>query len=293
MAQLSRREFAALAGSMAATFTIGQETSHAAAVTAQDVIDRIRKNIGVDWKPESLDGVKAGDPSIVVKGVVTTSMATLSVLRAAVKRDANLVITAQPTFYGRTDAARSPSADPIVTAKNEFIAKNNVVIFRLSEHWRMRQPDPLLQGMAAALGWTKYQTAGDPMRVELPAITLDALAAHVKTRLQLRGGIRVVGDPQARVQRVGLLPGTTPIQASLKMLPNVDVVLAGEVREWESVEYARDTAFSGRKKGLIVVGRVTSEEPGMNVCASWLKGFVPEVPIAHLPAGDPYWRPAS
>jgi putative NIF3 family GTP cyclohydrolase 1 type 2 len=292
MAQLSRREFAALAGFMAATFTLGQK-SRAAAITAQDVIDRIKKNIGVEWKPESLDGLKAGDPSMAVKGVITTSMATLSVLRAAVKTGASLVITAQPTFYGRTDAARSPSPDAIVAAKNEFIAKNNLVIVRLSEHWRMRQPDPLVQGMATALGWTRYQTAGDPTRVHVPAMTLDALAAHVKTRLQLRGGIRVVGDAQARVQRIGLLPGTTPIQASLKMLPNVDVVVAGEVREWESVEYARDTAFSGLKKGLILVGRVTSEEPGMNVCAGWLRAFVPEVPIAHLPAGDPYWRPAS
>jgi putative NIF3 family GTP cyclohydrolase 1 type 2 len=278
---------------MAATFTLGQRRSHAAAITAQDMIDRIKKNIGVEWKPESLDGLKAGDPSMVVKGVITTSMATLSVLRAAVKTGANLVITAQPTFYGRTDAARSPNQDAIVAAKNEFIANNNLVIFRLSEHWRMRQPDPLVQGMAAALGWTRYQTTADPMRVQVPAMTLDALAAHVKTRLQLRGGIRVVGDAHARVQRIGLLPGTTPIQASLKMLPNVDVVLAGEVREWESVEYARDTAFSGLKKGLILVGRVASEEPGMNVCAGWLRTFVPDVPIAYLPAGDPYWRPAS
>ena len=94
------------------------------------------------------------------------------------------------------------------------------------------------------------------------------------------------------VQRVGLLPGTTPIQAALKMLPNVDVIVAGEVREWESVEYVRDKVFAAEKKGLILVGRVVSEEPGMNVCANWLKTFVSEVPIRHISAGDPYWRPS-
>ena len=98
--------------------------------------------------------------------------------------------------------------------------------------------------------------------------------------------------PRTMVQRVGLLPGTTPIQAALKMLPNVDVIVAGEVREWESVEYVRDKVFSGEKKGLILVGRVVSEEPGMDVCANWLKTFVPEVPIRHISAGDPYWRPS-
>ena len=76
------------------------------------------------------------------------------------------------------------------------------------------------------------------------------------------------------------------------MLPEVDVIVAGEVREWESVEYVRDQVFSGAKKGLILLGRVVSEEPGMEVCANWLKTFVPEVPIRHLAAGDPYWMPA-
>jgi hypothetical protein len=76
------------------------------------------------------------------------------------------------------------------------------------------------------------------------------------------------------------------------MLPDVDVIVAGEVREWESVEYARDTVFAGEKKALILVGRVVSEEPGMSLCADWLKTVVTEVPIRHIAAGDPYWRPS-
>ena len=177
-------------------------------------------------------------------------------------------------------------------AKNEFISRNNLVVFRLSDHWRQRQPDPHAQGIAAALRWSKYQSAGDPFRFEIPALTLNALASNVKSALRSRGGIRVIGDPRTVVQRVGLLPGTTPIQAALKMLPSVDVIVAGEVREWESVEYARDKVFSGENKGLILVGRIVSEEPGMEVCANWLKTFVSEVPIRHLSAGDPYWRPS-
>ena len=163
---------------------------------------------------------------------------------------------------------------------------------RLSDHWRQRQPDPLAQGIAEALGWSKYQSASDAARVQMPAVRLDALAGHVKRALRARGGIRVLGDPQTMVSRVGLLPGTTPIQAALKMLPAVDAIVAGEVREWESVEYVRDKVFAGEKKGLLLVGRVVSEEPGMRVCANWLKTLVSEVPIRHISAGDPYWSPS-
>jgi hypothetical protein len=93
------------------------------------------------------------------------------------------------------------------------------------------------------------------------------------------------------VQRVALLPGSTPIAAAVATLPNVDVVIAGEVREWESVEYARDAVESGQRKAMILVGRIVSEDPGMQVCANWLKTLVPEVAVRHVGAGDPYWRP--
>jgi putative NIF3 family GTP cyclohydrolase 1 type 2 len=301
--QLSRRDFTALAAAaVAAPFTV--TSTSAATITAQDLVDRIKKQIGVEWKAESLDGIKAGDPATVIKGVATTSMATLDVLQQAVKAGANVVISAQPTFYSRSDARTPPAgrgappgpppADPVFTAKNELIAKHNLVVIRLSEHWKLRQPDPLVEGIAAALGWTRYQSSGDPRQFDVPATTLDALAASVKKTLRSRGGMRIVGDPQTSVRRVGVLPGTTPIQASLKLLPLVDVIVAGEVREWESVEYARDVAFFGKpKRGLLLLGRVVSEEPGMSVCANWLKTVVAEVPVRHIAAGDPYWRPAQ
>lgn len=301
MADLTRREFAALAAAAAAPF-VPTKVSSAPVVTAGEVIERIKKNIGVDWKPDSVDTVKAGDLSTVAKGIVTTSMATMEVLQQAVKTGANIVLTAQPTFYARADvpsppagrgeANHAPAPDRVFTAKNEFIARNRLVVFRLSDHWRQRRPDPLTQGLAAALRWSKYQSADDSQRLDIPAVSLDALVSNVKEALRSRGGIRVIGDPRTTVTRIGLLPGTTPIQAALKMLPNVDVIVAGEVREWETVEYVRDKVFAGEKKGLILVGRVVSEEPGMAICADWLKTFVTEVPVRHISAGDPYWRPA-
>src|SRR3954452_7698596 len=75
----------------------------AATVTAQDIIDRVKKNIGVDWSSEDVDTFKAGDPATIVPGVVTTSMATLDVLQKAVQAGANFVITAAPTFYSKAD----------------------------------------------------------------------------------------------------------------------------------------------------------------------------------------------
>ncbi len=287
MTQFPRREFVALAA--AAPFALFQKSPNdSGALTAQEVVDRIKKSVGVEWKPDTVDTFKAGDPALVVKGVVTTGMATMDVLKQAVTAGANLVITAEPTFYSRADIA---TPDPVCAAKSDFINKNGLVIWRFSDHWRLRKPDPLVQGLADVLGWSTLRAADDPTRVSIPSITLGALASRVKKTLNARGGIRVIGDPETKVERVALLPGATPLRASLDTLPGVDAIVAGEVREWESVEYARDTVTAGSKKGLILLGRVLSEDPGMNVCAQWIRKVVPQLTTTWIRVGDPYWRP--
>jgi putative NIF3 family GTP cyclohydrolase 1 type 2 len=268
-------------------------------ITAQQVVDRIQQKIGIPWKSQTVDTFKAGDPATVVKGIVTTSMATMDVLKEAVKVSANFVITCEPTFYSRSDNA-SPApgrggapaaADVIFGAKNDFIRTNGLVIWRFAEHWRDRKPNPFAVGLTDALGWTKYRMAADPTHVRISPARLDTLASDLKKTLKARGGIRVVGNPELRIEKIALLTGTTAIQASLEALPGVDAIIAGEVREWESVEYVRDKIAAGEKKALILVGRVVSEDPGMNVCAQWIRTIVPEVSTAWIPVGDPYWRP--
>ena len=301
MGHLSRRQFAAAAGggSLLAPSVIAQQTK---AVTAADIVERIRANVGVDWKTDTVDTFKAGDPATAVKGITVASMATMDVLKKAVAAGANFVITAEPTFFGKADSPNpapgrgrggqpvNAAPDPVLTAKQEFIEKNGLVIWRFSDHWRLRKPDPLIQGLSETMGWTKNQASGDPSHFVLQAISLDELAGAVKSKLEIRAGMRVVGDPATEIRTVGLLPGTTALAAALKMLPYVDAIVAGEVREWESVEYAQDTVTAGMKKGLILTGRIMSEEPGMKLCASWLKTLVPGTKVEWIATGDPYWR---
>jgi putative NIF3 family GTP cyclohydrolase 1 type 2 len=300
MPSLSRREFVRLgAGAAAVPFVLDSAPARAAALSAQAIVDRIRQRLGVEWNANSVDTFKAGDPSTAVTGIVTTSLATIDVMRRAMQAGANLIISSGPTFYSRADSptpagrrgAAPPPSDPVFTAKQKFITEQGLVVWRFSDHWRARTPDPFAQGIGDALGWARYRVNGDPRRLTVPAITTDALARNVTAKLNVRGGIRVIGKPDARVQKIALLPGTHPIQTLLAVLPEVDLIIAGEIREWESSEYARDLVHTGRNKGLILVGRSVSEEAGMNVCAGWLKTIVTDVPVRWLPAGDPYWRP--
>jgi hypothetical protein len=46
---------------------------------------------------------------------------------------------------------------------------------------------------------------------------------------------------------------------------------------------------TGAGTALIVLGHAISEEAGMAYLAEWLRARVPDVPITHVPAGDPFW----
>src|SRR5580698_8278893 len=98
MHQISRRKFVALTAAGVATSPLMvRALSMGGAVTAQEIVDRIKKSIGGEWKPDSVDTFKAGDPSTAVTGIVTTALASLDVLGRAVKAGANLIITCEPT----------------------------------------------------------------------------------------------------------------------------------------------------------------------------------------------------
>lgn len=69
------------------------------------------------------------------------------------------------------------------------------------------------------------------------------------------------------------------------------MLVIGETHEWELVEYVQDMITTGKKKALVILGHVVSEQAGMKYCAEWLRSFVTEVPVDFVAAPEPYWRP--
>lgn len=299
---ISRRQFAALAGAgwLSGTtllasphlLTENSATTSTGTLTARQIIARIQQIVGVPWKTPTVDTFKAGDPDTPVKGIATTFMSTFDLLQRAAKADKNLIITHEPTFYNHQDETQNLEGDPVYRAKQDFIKKNDLVIWRFHDHWHARTPDGVILGLAKALGWEKFQSASDQNLFSLPPTTLEKVARHAQESLKIRT-LRVLGDPQTPVSKAALSVGYSGLMDTVKTLAQVDVILSGEQREWEGIEYAQDAVAAGEKKGLIMLGHDISEDPGMNVCAAWLKTFITEVPVEWIPAGEPFWRPAA
>lgn len=277
----------------AALLTAGPSRGQSAPLTAHDVIARIQAHVGVPWREQTVDTVKAGDPNTPVKGIATTMVATLDLLHRASADQRNMVIVHEPTFYSsNADEAGAPgnADDPLFKLKRDFIEKNQMVVFRFHDHWHGHRPDGIIHGMAIALGWDKYQVPDNPRLFALPKTSLEALAKDIRERLGVRA-MRIVGDPQTIVSKAAFNPGSTGLNQFQRYFsgPDVDVFVCGEPREWDADEYARDAIASGKKKGLIILGHDMSEEGGMAECARWLKTFISEVPVQFMPAGEAFW----
>jgi len=260
-------------------------------ITARELVTQIQKQVGVEWKTDTVDTFKAGNPDTPVTGVAVTMMATMDVLQRASAKGLNFVITHEPTFYAHLDTPEGiPQSDAVWAEKRAFIEKHGMVIWRFHDHWHMRKPDGIEAGSVHALGWEKFQRADNQYLFVIPETTLKELARQVSEKLG-SSVVRVVGDPDMKITKVGFSPGAAGSQREIRALEQDDVqaLMVGETREWETVEYAADAVSEGRKKALIVIGHIPSEQPGMEECARWLKGFVKNVPVEFVPAKQPFW----
>jgi len=262
-------------------------------LTAREVVQRIQDHVGVPWQKETVDTFKAGDPDIKVTGIAVTMMATFDVLQRAAASGANLIITHEPTFYNHLDDFNEipqKENDPVLAEKLAFIKEHHLVIWRFHDHWHKRSPDGIEAGMTHALGWEAFQDKRNQYLFTIPETTLEKLAAVLKARLELHT-MRVVGDPKMKITRVALSPGAAGMHREIGALENPDIqlLITGESREWETVEYTDDAVSEKKNKALIVLGHIPSEQAGMEECTRWLKTFVSEVPVNFVPAAQPFW----
>lgn len=259
--------------------------------TARQIIDRIKANVGVPWREQTVDTIKAGDPDTPVTGIATTMMATFDVLRRAAAEGKNLVITHEPTFYSHLDKTDALEAekDAVWADKEKFIREHKMVVWRFHDHWHMRRPDGIIEGVLRYLAWEKFYNP-ETRLAKIPETTVGNLAAYVQKKLGAKV-LRVVGDKDMKVTTVALQPGAGGPAGHLRALrrSEVEVLLIGEVPEWETIEYVNDAAAQGKRKALFLIGHIPSEQPGMDNCAGWLKTFIKDVPVSFVPTIEPFW----
>ena len=254
--------------------------------TVQDIMNTIIASVPGATFPETVDTLKTGDAGRNVRAVAVTFMATYEVIERAIQLDADLIITHEPTFYGHTDETVWLEYDSVYQAKRRLIDEHHIAIWRFHDYLHSLQPDPTITGLLKALDWTTYALPEQPFVCQLPPRSLHDLVLEIKSKLGL-ATVRVVGDMEMICKTVGFLVGASGGQMHIGALSgwSLDVLVCGEINEWETNEYVRDAIATGHSQALIVIGHSVSEEDGMREITSWLQERLPEIPITFIPTG--------
>ncbi len=256
--------------------------------TVQEIIDLVLKEIpGAPFK-QTVDTIKSGSADAKVTGIVTTMFATVDIIKKAAEQKANFIIAHEPTFYNHTDDVAWTGENAIVKQKQELLKQNNITVWRFHDQWHAHKPDGITYGVLKRVNWVQYNQNAEKV-FSIPASSVKQIAEHLKTSLGIER-VRVIGDLSSSCEKIALLPGAWGGQNQIATVEKEkpDLVIVGEVHEWETAEYIRDARALGSKTSLIVLGHSVSEEPGMEWLAEWLQPKLEGIKVTHIDSNNPF-----
>jgi len=256
--------------------------------TVGEIMDNIIKEVPGTPIKQTVDTLKSGSPDQKVTGIVTTMFSTIAVIEQAKALNANFIIAHEPTYYNHEDNKNWVNNNKVQQQKQALLEKYQIAVWRFHDYCHRLQPDAISYGVAKKTDWLSYYKAGNSI-LEIPDISLGKLIVHLKTSLGI-AHLRVIGNMEQSCKRIALLPGAWggAMQVTIAESQKPDVMIVGELQEWETAEYIRDAQSFGKPISLIVLGHAQSEEPGMEWVAEWLQPKFPGISIKHIASGNPF-----
>jgi len=291
----SRRKFIATVGAVAGgqiflSPFIGKSTSNIfinEPITVAQIIDRFIKDVPGGVLKQTVDTLKSGSLDMQVKGIVTSMFATVDVIRKTIAAGANFIIAHEPTFYNHEDAVEWLKNDPVYQYKANLLKENNITVWRCHDYIHRLIPDAVTMGVLTELDWKQYADKKIPNLITLPPIYLKELIKHLKIRMGIEA-VRYIGDINQTCSRILMYPGAAGKNAHISGIEHFkpDVLICGEMSEWETAEYIRDARSKGDNICLIVLGHIASEEAGAVFLIEWLKEKFPSIKAQFIPSGN-------
>jgi len=260
----------------------------------------------VDWD-YTVDQFLAGDPESEVKGIAVSWLPTFFTLEKALEEGCNLFVTHEEVYTVVLDekgkvAGLPPwlppwvyrmridhiSQDDAWVRKKKWLDEKGMVILRCHDFWDDFPEIGIHGAWADWLGFTGKPVASKKYYEvhKIGDVTLGKLAENILQKVKSLGQdvIHVIGDLNRKVSRIAL--GTGAITNYREMYPmGADVLLVTDDGT-NFVEYGQWSLDSDIP--LIIVNHATSEEPGMQTLARYMREKFPEVPVIEIPVGCIY-----
>jgi putative NIF3 family GTP cyclohydrolase 1 type 2 len=231
------------------------------------------RDLGMD------EGFRWGDPEVEVTGVMVAFFQVVEAIEACAEAGMNLLIVhelLQMPYPWRTGGGLEQHLTwPVNYNRISRLATHDITLFRAHgtlDHFCIQEAFVDLLGLGEPIvedGFTSL--------FEVERQPLGELVEEVKSRTGLPA-VRVMGDLERKVSRVGLPWGGTGLSVNAGFLNGViehdpEVLIAGESDEY-AMRMVRDCDVA-----LIETGHAVSEEPGLERFAEYLDESFPELPV--------------
>lgn len=267
---------------------------------AGTVLKNIKTMLEAPAEDPIYEGLVAGREAQEIRAVAVCATPTVRVLREAAERGCNLVIADGHPFYTYTPDWGAANVRELVDntalgqAKQALIENNQLAIIRLPTAFQRRFPTDAAMALAQALGLRDVTYSGDPaakfVLASVSPTAIDELAMMFAEYYRCRG-IRLMGHRELAVKRIAIGSGLLSPADIAEMLadPTVDLVVGGEVVEWEGAPYFEDVITSGRGAGLLLTGQAMSREPLARAMSARVQPTLPNLSVVTISDTDPVW----
>jgi putative NIF3 family GTP cyclohydrolase 1 type 2 len=256
-------------------------------ITVGQVIDKFISEVPGGKLEKTVDTLKSGSLDMKVTGIVTTMFATVEVIKKTIALGANFIIAHEPTFYSHTDSTDWLEKDPTYEYKKTLLKENNITVWRCHDYIHKMSPDPVTMGVLKQMSWEDKMINKNPNFIQLTNQNLKEVIFSLKSNMGV-DELRYIGNLTQPINKVLFIPGAAGSQrhiAAIKMY-KPDLLVCGEVEEWTTVEYVRDSRAKGDAVSLILLGHIASEAPSATFILNWAKERYPNLLVKHIPAGN-------
>lgn len=266
------------------------------------------------------DRILFGNANQECTGIVTTCWASVSVIKEAINKDANLIICHESLFWNHGDHAERWESESNETfrSKKKLLSENEIVVWRNHDYIHSGVPisentyiDGIFYGLAEKLGWTEYidlemsemldkgrgwnelatTDRYNPISFIIPEITALDLSRFLVKKLNLNG-IRLLGNQNRMVKSVSIcfhISGDADFEILYADKGKVDCYLGMEIVDFTLAEYIHDANEIGDGAVLICMGHFNIEEPGMEYMTEYISHAIGEIiPCYFVQSGDHY-----
>lgn len=240
-----------------------------------------------DRQPEtgSEEGFKFGDPETEVEGVLVCWMATIPALEQAIAERCNLLICHETLFYPQSAAIDGERCWRTNRIRMQLMHEGGMAVYRA--HGKLDRLS-IFEDFADALGMKEVYAGDGYARVFLlPQTPVAALVERAKQATGMQA-MRIVGDPERQVTRVGLPWGGLGLFVNISFMQRLvdngaEAGICGETDEY-AMRFAEDAGMA-----LIETSHAACENIGLRRFAAMLGEAHPGLRVVFHESG-PGWR---